>query len=670
MKISLGLNSKKYSHNLSRDCNTTFTSGVVQPIFSQYMLPDSDISVRGEQLIRLCPLVCPSFARLSLQTFTRFVPEHDIIPFSDAFYSQTAYKGGVVPSKLPFVDNPTLLWYLVTNSNIAVYKQDDGQSTQPLKSYTLQSYEDAFNTILAFQKIFAISNSGIVSSFPKSHYVVTSTAFRPVPTISSADFLFQNGSYVLCVQFGAKAKRLRNIFVGLGYSLEVDDFTPVRLSPLLSYYKAWFDTFAIVRSKSFIATSAFSLIQRLENPSFIDYTIKGNNGSSSPFFDNFVSELADTYYSAKQDFVSIHRSSLSNNSFNLSSYTLADSKGKDTLVFAGKDEIPVVSSYANITLASLQLLRSLTRFINKNSVIGKKVSDYMKQHYGAQSVNSLYEDVYNVDSSYLPIQINDVFSTSDTVNGDVGEHLGAFAGKGVAGGNINFRYHTQSHGYIITLASIVPDCGYFQGTSTDLYALDWNSQPSSEFDAIGFEATPRGAFVSHNDMYLDSASNLRTDLTDKSFGFVPRFSGFKYVKNIVNGDMSRRGSIETWSPYYLDHILQTNQVVEGVRDGKPVYSFRSNLVPSTSDDWRFVTKYPWLGNFDRIFVNETGPLERGSYTPSAAESWETAQFFCIDDNYLSQNRFDVRVKNCLKPLSMSYDTYDDEDNASREINPA
>lgn len=669
MKISLGLNSKKYSHNLSRDCNTTFTSGVVQPIFSQYMLPDSDISVRGEQLIRLCPLVCPSFARLSLQTFTRFVPEHDIIPFSDAFYSQTAYKGGVVPSKLPFVDNPTLLWYLVTNSNIAVYKQDDGQPSQVQKSYTLQTYEDSFNTILAFQKIFGIVNTGIVSSFPKSHYVYSSTALRPVPTISSADFLFQSGSYVLCVQYGAKAKRLRNIFVGLGYSLEVDDFTPVRLSPLLSYFKAWFDTFAIVRSKSFIATSAFALIQRLENPSFVDYTIKGNKGVSSVFLDNFVSELADTYYSAKQDFVSVHRSHLTNQQSSLGlQVPTADSSVREVKAFSDTDVM--LNSGASFSLASLRLLQSLTRFVNKNSVIGQKVSEYMRQHFGAQSVNSLYEDVYNVDSSYLPIQINDVFSTSDTVNGDVGEHLGAFAGKGVAGGNVNFRYHTQSHGYIITLASIVPDSGYFQGTSTDLFALDWQSQPSAEFDAIGMEATPRGAFVSHNDMYLDIASNLRTDLTDKSFGFVPRFSGFKYAKNIVNGDMSRRGSIETWSPYYLDHILQTNQVVEGVRDGKPVYSFRSNLVPSTSDDWRFVTKYPWLGNFDRIFVNETGPLERGSYTPSAAESWDTAQFFCVDDNYLSQNRFDVRVKNFLKPLSMSYDTYDEDDNVSRDVNPA
>ena len=669
MKISLGINSKKYSHNLSRDCNTTFTSGVVQPIFSQYMLPDSDISVRGEQLVRLCPLVCPSFARLSLQTFTRFIPEHDIIPYSDAFYSQTAYKGGIVPSKLPFVDNPTLLWYLVINSNIAVYKQDTGQASDVQKSYTLMSYDDAFNTILAFQKIFGITNSGIVSSFPKSHYVSVDTAFRPVPTLSSADFVYASGSNVLCVQFGAKAKRLRNIFIGLGYSLEVDDFTPVRLTPLLAYYKAWFDTFAIVRSKSFLSTSAFALIQRLESPSNVDYTIKGNSGSSSVFLDNLVSELADTYYSAKQDFVSIHRSHLTNQQSSLSlSVPTADSSTRDVKAFSDTDVM--LNAGSTFSLASLRLLQSLTRFVNKNSIIGQKVSQYMRQHYGAQSVNSLYEDTFNVDSSYLPIQINDVFSTSDTVNGDVGEHLGAFAGKGVAGGNVNFRYHTQSHGYIITLASIVPDSGYYQGTSTDLYALDWQSQPSAEFDAIGMEATPRGAFVTHNDMYLDSVSNLRTDLTDKSFGFVPRFSGFKYAKNIVNGDMSRRGSIESWSPYYLDHIIQTNQLVESVRDGKPVYSFRSNLVPSTSDDWRFVTKYPWLGNFDRIFVNETGPLERGSYTPSVAESWETAQFFCIDDNYICQNRFDVRVKNCLKPLSMSYDTYDDVDNSSREINPS
>lgn len=670
MKISLGLNSKKYSHNLSRDCNTTFTSGVVQPIFSQYMLPDSDISVKAEQLVRLCPLVCPSFARLSLQTFTRFVPEHDVIPFVEAFYSQTAYKGGVVPSKLPFIDNPTLLWYLVINSNVAVYKVDDGQSSQLMKSYTLQTYENSFNTILAFQKVFGITDSGIVSHFPQSHYVSKSTVLRPVPTISSADFIYENGSYVLCVQFGAKAKRLRNIFVGLGYSLDVDDFTPVRLSPLLSFYKAWFDTFAIVRHKSFLSTSAFALIQILEDPNQVDYTIKGNSGATNLFFDNFVTELAECYYSSKQDFVSVHRSHVTNSINSVTTGVPVNDTHFTNVSINPDSDAYIPTNQQILTHASLKLLQSLTRFVNKNSVIGQKVSAFMRQHYGAQSVNSLYEDSYNVDSSYLPIQINDVFSTSDTVNGEVGEHLGAFAGKGVAGGNIDFRYHTQSHGYIITLAAIVPESGYFQGTSTDLFAIDWQSQPSAEFDAIGMEATPRGAFVSHNDMYLNSYTNLRNDLTNKSFGFVPRFSGFKYAKNIVNGDMSRRGSIETWSPYYLDHILQTNQVLEGVRNGKPVYSFRSSLVPSTSEDWRFTTKYPWLGNFDRIFVNETGPLERGSYLPSAVESWETSQLFCIDDNYLCQNRFDVRVKNCLKPLSMSYDTYDDNDNVSREINPS
>lgn len=670
MKISLGLNSKKYSHNLSRDCNTTFTSGVVQPIFSQYMLPDSNISVKAEQLVRLCPLVCPSFARLSLQTFTRFVPEHDVIPFSEAFYSQTAYKGGIVPSKLPFVDNPTLLWYVVINSNFAVYKVDDGQTSQNMKTYTLQTFANSTETIRSFQKIFGIVNSSTTSFFPESHYVSKSTALRPIPTISSADFVYENGSYVLCVQFGAKAKRLRNIFVGLGYSLDIDDFTPVRLSPLLSFFKAWFDTFAIVRSKSFLSTSAFALIQILENPNHVDYTIKGNSGGTNLFFDNFVKELADCYYSSKQDFVSVHRTYV-NNISNALAINLPDSSGSTYDIKASNvGDTYLDTSNGTISSYSLRLLQSLTRFVNKNSVIGQKVSDYMRQHFGSQSVNSLFEDVYNVDSSYLPIQINDVFSTSDTVNGDSGEHLGAYAGKGVAFGKLDFRYHTQSHGYIITLAAIVPDSGYFQGTSTDLYALDWQSQPSSEFDAIGMEATPRGAFVSHNDMYLSSYTNLRNDLTNKSFGFVPRFSGFKYAKNIVNGDMSRRGSIETWSPYYLDHILQTNQVLEGVRDGKPVYSFRSSLVPSTSEDWRFTTKFPWLGNFDRIFVNETGPLEHGSYLPSAVESWETSQLFCIDDNYISQNRFDVRVKNCLKPLSMSYDTYDDNDNVSREINPA
>ena len=62
--IKLGFSNKRYTHNLSRDCNTTFPFGIVQPILTQYLLPNSDIRVNAKQLVRLAPMPVPSLAFL------------------------------------------------------------------------------------------------------------------------------------------------------------------------------------------------------------------------------------------------------------------------------------------------------------------------------------------------------------------------------------------------------------------------------------------------------------------------------------------------------------------------------------------------------------------------------------------------------------------------------
>ena len=39
-----------------------------------------------------------------------------------------------------------------------------------------------------------------------------------------------------------------------------------------------------------------------------------------------------------------------------------------------------------------------------------------------------------------------------------------------------------------------------------------------------------------------------------------------------------------------------------------------------------------------------------------------------DDNFIVQTVFDIRLTNCLKPISMSYDTYDEGvDNSTRDV---
>lgn len=666
--ISLGFSSKKYSHNLSRDCNTTFSFGAVQPIFSQYLLPDSDIKVNAKQLIRLSPLVAPTFSRISLKTVTRFVPEHDLVSWSDAFYSRAPFNG-VVMSQLPYTDNPTLLYHLLCMSNFTPYKFDSHGTISLIQSTSTEA-QNALSSLST-----SLKKSGPLTIPPISPHIVgevSSFSLRPLCTPENADFVFRNGpgSVILCFKFGSKAKRLRSILIGLGYSLEAQDFTPVRLSPLLAFYKAYFDTFGIKRSRNFTSTNCFILIDEISRRSKVNFTLSGSSASGLSL-NSLLDDLSNCFYSCPQNFVSIHRDKLQNNisssgykiKFPISSSSTNTATSSD-----GNDPLLQSTSPSALTNVSLQILQRLSRFTNKNSILGQKLSSYMKLHYGATSVNSVFDDTYFVDSSSIRCGISDVFSTSDTVNGDNGEHLGAFAGKGIGEGDLSFKFHSSCHGYLITLAAIVPESGFWQGTSTDLFAVDWESQPSPEFDAVGMELTPRSAFVSHNNI-MDLATPLTSsDLTDKSFGFVPRYSGFKFAKNIVNGDMSRRGSLDSLSPYYLDYILASNQIDVSTRTGLKIYTFRYSPIPSSSDNWRYVGKYPWLGNFNRIFVDETNKLTFGSYLPTAIESNGTYDTYCIDDPFMSQSIFNVTVRNFLKPLSLSYDTFEEStDNSSKDV---
>lgn len=651
LNISLGFSNKKYTHDMSRDCNTTFSFGAIQPIFSQYMLPDSDISVSARQLVRLSPLIAPSFARVYLKTVTRFVPEHDVVPFADAFYSKTVY-GSTIPSMLPYTTNACLLCHVLLYSNYTCY---------PVNSSIPTSQANAEKS---FEELTAIAG---LSGFPKPPFISSGTTLRPLPTPQGADFVFKTktSDFILCFNFGAKAKRLRSIFLGLGYSLELTDTTKVRFSPLLSFYKAYFDSFGIKRYKNFTQTVCFSLIKSIQDSNTVDFTRN---------LSRFFTELADCFYLSPQDFISIHRSTLQLNDTKPTTVSIpVNSSSGSSVITSDKDVDPRLNtsdsaaSHLNkfFNLPMLQVLQRLSRFTNKNSILGQRLSSFMKLHFGASDISSVFEDSNFVDSSSLPCQINDVFSTTDNYDGgDSGEVLGGYAGKGLGEGSLSFKFHAPCHGYLITLAAIVPVSGYFQGSSTDLFALDWEHQPSVEFDAVGMEATPRSAFISHNDICDSSNSSVLSDLPDKSFGFVPRFSGFKFAKNIVNGDMSRRGSIDSLSPYYLDRIFGSCELIPASSSTSPV-QFRFSAIPSASEDFRYISKFPWLGNYNRIFVNETLNANYGTNVPTGTSSRSLVDLYCFDDPFLSQSVFTVKVRNFLKPMSLSYDTFEEStDNAS------
>lgn len=670
--ISLGKSTKKYTRPLDFDNNTTMDFGFVQPLFCQLLLPDSDVSVSAKQLVRLAPMPCPSFARVSLVTKYVFVPWSDVCGYYEAMLSNMPYNGSVIPTSLPYTTNGVLMHVLLSNlygTKVSVYKKNvvDG-----VVKYSLVSAVDGASVLSSLTEdwndYYETFSNALASSFDNINTFTLASQSSPISP-NSADYLYSlasqslGGSYLFAFRFGTDAKHIRSILLGLGYSLALMDDNNVDILPIFAYCKAWFDSYSPKRSMAWTDTSIFELIKRFSDnycPCFFD-----DDGSCYAELFDF---LASCYYAQDDDFVSVHRSTIENVHARGLNYIKFDGT-LGSVLNPSDSEQPYVSG-TKINLIALDVVKRLTKFVAKDSIIGQKMSDWVRVHFNAQIANSLYEDVYQLSTSVLPLEINDVFSTSDTLSGDGGETLGAYAGKGIGFGNSGCKFHASKHGYLIALASIVPKGGYFQGTDTSLYGLDRFTLPSSDFDALGYEVTPN-AFILGDNGYFDNSGDTSASYLpaySKGFGFVPRFSGFKVKKSIVNGDMSRRGTINSMAPYYLDRILQTGDALFNTEDNN-TYTLVKRLgchIPQASDAWRYPTRYTWLGDFNRLFYNDS--VWHGTSVPSS--SWNGYVDEPMDDNFIVQSVFNMSVTDCLKPITMSYDTFDeDADNASVNVQP-
>lgn len=485
---------------------------------------------------------------------------------------------------------------------------------------------------------------------------------------NSADYLYQFNSgsknVLAAFRYSTRAKHLRSVLIGLGYSLAMQDWTKVNALPIFAFYKAWFDTFAPKRFTSWTDTRVFKFIQKTS------HSYLPNVSNDVDFQREVLKDVSDCYYVSNDDFVSVHRSTIDN--ISLSQFPYINESGTSSKTASINNYAqPYLSNSTNLSLIALDVVKRLTRFVNKDSIIGQKMSTWVRNHFNAQVANSLYQDVYQIKTDVLPLQINDVFSTADTADTSTqtGERLGSYAGKGIGFGDTGCRFHSDRHGYLLCISAIVPKSGYFQGTDSSLYGLDRFTLPSSDFDALGMEVSPLG-FVAGDIGYTDSSSSTKLDYSS-GFGFVPRYSGFKFKKNIVNGDMSRRSLIDSMSPYYLDRILQTGDALyRSLPDNKysEVYKFKPSI-PFASEQWRYLTKYPWLGDFDRIFYNDD--VYHGSYSsPVDNEHSDIDVYGARPDNFIVQSLFTMKIQDVLKPLSMSYNTFDeDSDNTSTEVTP-
>ena len=103
-KINLGVNKRRSKSNLSFDSQTTANIGFVQPTLCRMLVPNASAKIKSRTLVRMSPLVNPTFGRLSQRDYYSFVRMSDLYkPWAEFLSGKpySNYEESYIPTSLP-----------------------------------------------------------------------------------------------------------------------------------------------------------------------------------------------------------------------------------------------------------------------------------------------------------------------------------------------------------------------------------------------------------------------------------------------------------------------------------------------------------------------------------------------------------------------------------------
>lgn len=288
----------------------------------------------------------------------------------------------------------------------------------------------------------------------------------------------------------------------------------------------------------------------------------------------------------------------------------------------------------------VKLLERIYHLVNKNSVIGSRIDEYLKAH----NLGSPLPESLVLGDTDFSVMVEDTYSTAETEQAQLGE----FAGKGKQYDDGQFmKFETANAGVLVQFVCIVPYGGYVQSGRKAM--VDRYDFYNAFYDSLGKETMTKYDVLSR--VYL-----LDKVEDDSVYGFVPQYFHHKVRNNLANGGFAFRSEMSQFLPYSLDRIFTVPDLyIDKVRkwsSARHEYVMvdevreTADLNIQADEYLRFIGRNEGFGNYNRIFYDTTG----------------------LTDNFIIQMVHDFKVFSPMKPVSESFDTYDkDVDNGYTEV---
>jgi len=182
------------------------------------------------------------------------------------------------------------------------------------------------------------------------------------------------------------------------------------------------------------------------------------------------------------------------------------------------------------TINDLRRAFRLQEWLEKNARGGTRYIESILSHFGVKSSDSRLQRPEYITGVKTPVIISEVLNTTGE---DGGLPQGTMAGHGISvSSGKSGSYYCEEHGYIIGIMSIMPKSAYQQGIPKTYLKKDTLDYYFPSFANIGEQE------VKVDEIYAYTSAG------DNTFGYVPRYSEYKYMPSRVAGDF--RTTLDYW----------------------------------------------------------------------------------------------------------------------------
>lgn len=176
--------------------------------------------------------------------------------------------------------------------------------------------------------------------------------------------------------------------------------------------------------------------------------------------------------------------------------------------------------------------------------VGSRVYEALKGIFNVTSQDARLDVPEYIQGSTMDIQVSEVVQTSASTEAS---SLGDYAGHGIgAGKGDHIHYVTNEHGYLVTFFSIRPSVAYL-----DFVPKMFNRQTYLDFAwpqlaTLGEQEINNREIMTIGEVKGDKEENVQYR-NDGIFGYIPRYSEYKYQFDRICGDFRDRETFVSWT---------------------------------------------------------------------------------------------------------------------------